>query len=1195
MFYRSCRLLPVFLLVCLCSCVVQAWPTAWITKIPAQEYADTWGVNPARAGVQFSRNDQVQVYLVQSSAPATILWPGEPLALTFQFTNLQNAPLTATGTAHIIQYAITTHPGTDVFDIGIKKIREVGTLPFGLNLPAKGVQDVVLTPAIPEEKGGYAILLDLPGQDRLFGATCVRTFKPTPKKRQFYRLCMDMGEPEALLRLGSTINRVGMGYKPTTSKDFDKWYTDQGANLQRYQDAGLPVTIEFGAGAFYGEEQPLGRPRPHLTEDGVLQDTKSDMAWLPSYDADFGKFVRRLLADYGWPKGPINAVKLWNEPWNGISISGWGADDLRYREIYLTLAQAVAAARKEDGAQVLVGGCDSSTNTLDKLFPDGKDTFLPYLDFLSIHYQGTDPWTTVKAWTGRRDAQGRPNPVQVWDTESWVANSDDRVAGVLAAMFSFGQARAVGIESDVVVTAIQPRTVTLPDGKTERRKVLQTWSVGAAVGAFQHFVGERPFKELLFKNGLPFVMIFSAEPDEHGQVNEDDNTVVVLGDMGAVFGADNVLFRTCRSQAELQERAALRTQLAKLAADAPERAALQAKLDGPLPYTNVNMTLKAASHYGLYDFYGNPVPATKGKIEVPLDARGFYLRGDGSKGSFTALLHALQTSRVTGLEPLAVQCADMTAPVETQPTVRLRLTNILNHPVTGKLQVTMPGLTLNYPAQLTLAAGETREVPVVVTAGKANASNLYPLALRFDAGADGAAVHEETMRVNCIAKRTITVDGKLDDWQGVLPQEMHFNGQQTATLTEKAWLPFEKFDESAKQGLAIGYLAYDEKNFYFAAKIADTTPDPGMPRFATRDDEGYFYPQTSYEMKTDGPPAEHFSVRWTGSVQAFADGDYTFFVEADDGARLWVDDKLLIDAWAGHVGRRTFAEAPLTLKSGQSVRIKLEYYQNTSRANCTLGWNSPVNGVTVVYGDRFTTPDGKRGVLGEYFTGTNFDTPAMTRVDSQIHFGNWPGKPGDPDFGLPRKTAYEWPEGVRRFSYRKQFVLPSGNAPNFDNVQLAFNVLAPEQKLDAPCPPGTMPGYIITTDTDYELALNPVAPQYGGGTEIWRLRRPDMPYKHFFPRQPASPVDGPAQGQLVITRDAGQRIVECAIPWSELPEVKRKLDAGAPIKFSYRVNDNAGVGCLELSRNRSVAKRSTSFRADWLEHWGNELEFGWEK
>ena len=198
------------------------------------------------------------------------------------------------------------------------------------------------------------------------------------------------------------------------------------------------------------------------------------------------------------------------------------------------------------------------------------------------------------------------------------------------------------------------------------------------------------------------------------------------------------------------------------------------------------------------------------------------------------------------------------------------------------------------------------------------------------------------------------------------------------------------------------------------------------------------------------------------------------------------------------------------------------------------------------------------------------------------------------------KTELTWPKGVRRFSYWTQMMeLPSGSWPKHDNAQIAFQVFprGHEKKDDRLCPPGTMPGYIGYHDSDYIFALDPVAEKYGGGTEIRRLKVPGMPRKHFFPRQPASPLDGAVRGgKLVIRRDGNTRIMECAIPWTDIPEVKRKRDAGETIKFTFHINDDAGTVCMELARDRSVSKRnSATFRNDWEVHWANELEFGWQR
>ena len=481
-----------------------AWPQEFIaadvSSLPPEEIAAAWGLDPKFASSHWAHNGTFGVQLIGCTSPAGIAWPGEHPAYTFQFTNRTAEARAVNGRVRVIQYELFTK-GEDVFALGIRRIDDCGTLPIRVETVANGWCDVTVTPDLPERKGGYVLIIELDDQASLFGAGTIRTFKPEvqDQPRQFYRLTMDLGEVPVLTRLGVTQNRVGFSFKSPSDADFEPWYLQQTAELRKLHEAHLPVCVEFGNGDPRNDNQPLRRARPWLNAKDELLNTKSDCAWLPAYDQQFTALAKRLATDFGWPKGPINAMKVWNEPWNGISISGWGADDERYREIYGSMCEGVEAARKDSGVQVLVGGCDSSSNTFDKLFADGTTTWLPRLDFLSIHYQGCDPHSMVKMWRDRKGSDGKPSPVLIWDTESWVANSDDRVAGVLASMFAFGHDRVVGIQGDAVLAAIRHLQIKTATG-SESRRINHTWSVGASVGAFQHFVGERSFN---LKNALP--------------------------------------------------------------------------------------------------------------------------------------------------------------------------------------------------------------------------------------------------------------------------------------------------------------------------------------------------------------------------------------------------------------------------------------------------------------------------------------------------------------------------------------------------------------------------------------------------------------------------------------------------------------------------------------------------------------------
>jgi parallel beta-helix repeat protein len=100
-----------------------------------------------------------------------------------------------------------------------------------------------------------------------------------------------------------------------------------------------------------------------------------------------------------------------------------------------------------------------------------------------------------------------------------------------------------------------------------------------------------------------------------------------------------------------------------------------------------------------------------------------------------------------------------------------------------------------------------------------------------------------------------------------------------------------------------------------AAFAAALQGPPVLTRQAPRLDYLWYRPTMA------GVPQERFAIVATGTV-SLADGEYTLRTISDDGVRVWVDGRLVIDAWAPHESRVDAAP----LGAGRHD-IRVAYYQ----------------------------------------------------------------------------------------------------------------------------------------------------------------------------------------------------------------------------------------------------------------------------
>ena len=140
--------------------------------------------------------------------------------------------------------------------------------------------------------------------------------------------------------------------------------------------------------------------------------------------------------------------------------------------------------------------------------------------------------------------------------------------------------------------------------------------------------------------------------------------------------------------------------------------------------------------------------------------------------------------------------------------------------------------------------------------------------------------------------------------------------------------------------------------------------------------------------------ATSYSIAWSGQIEPEFSGLYTFYVSADDGARLWVNDQM--------IASRTFFTSPtemrgqVNLTAGKRVNIRLEYIQQSGGAAVKLEWSCASRAREVIPTSRlFPARVDKAGgsLLREHWSGIS-----GALISSLTSNANYPSKPGGREF-----------------------------------------------------------------------------------------------------------------------------------------------------------------------------------------------------
>ena len=529
---------------------------------------------------------------------------------------------------------------------------------------------------------------------------------------------------------------------------------------------------------------------------------QADWLCAPALYPRYGKWIEAFAQRY-WKdgKGGLWGFENYNEPWEGGGISGWARDCIEYRSIQKTIGEA---ARKVD-PRIRLLGASSIMNTEDKLYSDGSKEFDDYLDIWTDHY-------VVPAMAyGPMAAAARGK--ESMETETWFVNTEYLLPQGVAQFMAAGQKR---------IAPWHPRVLFDRLPGTDDTYFIPT-PVVAATAAFNYFVTGKGFEKIVFKDHLPWVFQFGKDTDTEA-------LLVVFGQLMTI-GGNNPKERLW-SQVDATD-------------------------GGDMTIDNADGLLQ------FYDLAGNPMYVGEKTIKLPMTIFPTYIT---CKKGPVAAAERIKAARIEGKRPVEILPRDFSRLIAKGVALNVDIHNCLNRKISGKLAVTkLPeGFSLKAASQAAeLEAGQTKTVTFEIADAKPSPANAYPFTFTFSSSA-GNAEYAENLNVAAAVKKTMTIDGNLDDWKDIPGVTILGTTDKidSTELLRRPWLEVQEKQPKATFGEIK--LAWDDKYLYVAALVNDPTGEKNAIRMEGRDENSYFHTKADDEVQ----PFKKFLEKYPGRSMA---------------------------------------------------------------------------------------------------------------------------------------------------------------------------------------------------------------------------------------------------------------------------------------------------------------------------------------
>jgi len=233
------------------------------------------------------------------------------------------------------------------------------------------------------------------------------------------------------------------------------------------------------------------------------------------------------------------------------------------------------------------------------------------------------------------------------------------------------------------------------------------------------------------------------------------------------------------------------------------------------------LTLAEPGDIRAFDLVGREIPRQGGKLTVPFGEKVVWFTS--THLDVASFRERLEDARLDGLTAVNVSALSLLSPAAHGQALGVRLENQLNRDVRGTLTLTRQADGVERTVPVTLSAGRLQEIAVEWPVGNLPAQSRYSVTLTLKTDA-GDVTRQQEVAVARFLKRSITVDGKLNDWADALPVLMD-SAQSEGKLDPTLALlnPGRVKTESGDGGRVVlrVYTAYDDQNVYVAAAVRE--------------------------------------------------------------------------------------------------------------------------------------------------------------------------------------------------------------------------------------------------------------------------------------------------------------------------------------------------------------------------------------